>query len=308
MAQEKVNSLSLRKTKKNNRLSHNSSLKSQSAMEYLMTYGWAILIIAIVMVAMFSLGIFNPLTFAPRAQPGSCKVFRSVMGVNLEGVCNNEIPEYAAQFNEQSNIIVSEVPSLNSPTKFSISVWVNIPPNADEYIIDKWTYTPGNYRQWSIDTISANSLNFRASTDGTDAGTSWAKSTNLPSGSWILITGVYNSANVMLFVNGDKVATTPLSSVVSTTNSLYIGAGDTGGANPFTGVMSNIQIYNTSLSSNVIQAMYTEGIGGAPIDLQNLAGWWPLNGNANDYSGNGNGGTPTNIIYTSAWTSGYTQP
>jgi hypothetical protein len=31
----------------------------QSAMEYLMTYGWAILIIAIVMVALFSLGIFG---------------------------------------------------------------------------------------------------------------------------------------------------------------------------------------------------------------------------------------------------------
>ncbi len=34
--------------------------KAQSAMEYLMTYGWAILIIAIVMVALFALGVFNP--------------------------------------------------------------------------------------------------------------------------------------------------------------------------------------------------------------------------------------------------------
>ncbi|MDE1828440.1 MAG: hypothetical protein KGH65_04740 [Candidatus Micrarchaeota archaeon] len=35
------------------------SLKIQSAMEYLMTYGWAILIIAVVLGALFSLGIFN---------------------------------------------------------------------------------------------------------------------------------------------------------------------------------------------------------------------------------------------------------
>ena len=34
-------------------------LKAQSAMEYLMTYGWAILIIAIVLAALFSLGIFS---------------------------------------------------------------------------------------------------------------------------------------------------------------------------------------------------------------------------------------------------------
>ncbi len=35
------------------------NLKLQSAMEYLMTYGWAILIIAVVMVALFSLGILG---------------------------------------------------------------------------------------------------------------------------------------------------------------------------------------------------------------------------------------------------------
>ncbi|MDE1851369.1 MAG: hypothetical protein KGH69_01615 [Candidatus Micrarchaeota archaeon] len=34
-------------------------LKLQSAMEYLMTYGWAILVIAIVMVSLFSLGLFS---------------------------------------------------------------------------------------------------------------------------------------------------------------------------------------------------------------------------------------------------------
>jgi hypothetical protein len=33
--------------------------KLQSAMEYLMTYGWSILIIAIVMVALFTLGVFG---------------------------------------------------------------------------------------------------------------------------------------------------------------------------------------------------------------------------------------------------------
>ena len=35
------------------------TIRAQSAMEYLMTYGWAILIIAIVLVALFSLGVFS---------------------------------------------------------------------------------------------------------------------------------------------------------------------------------------------------------------------------------------------------------
>lgn len=37
-------------------------LKAQSAMEYLMTYGWAILIIAVVLGALFSLGVFSSAT------------------------------------------------------------------------------------------------------------------------------------------------------------------------------------------------------------------------------------------------------
>jgi len=38
------------------------NLKAQAAMEYLMTYGWAILIVVIVAAALFALGIFSPPT------------------------------------------------------------------------------------------------------------------------------------------------------------------------------------------------------------------------------------------------------
>lgn len=40
------------------------NLKAQAAMEYLMTYGWAILIVVIVAAALFALGIFTPPTGA----------------------------------------------------------------------------------------------------------------------------------------------------------------------------------------------------------------------------------------------------
>lgn len=38
--------------------------KAQTALEYLMTYGWAILIIVIVGAALYALGVFSPGTFA----------------------------------------------------------------------------------------------------------------------------------------------------------------------------------------------------------------------------------------------------
>ena len=37
--------------------------KAQAAMEYLMTYGWAILIVIIVAAALYALGVFNPATW-----------------------------------------------------------------------------------------------------------------------------------------------------------------------------------------------------------------------------------------------------
>ncbi|MDE1860497.1 MAG: hypothetical protein KGH72_02150 [Candidatus Micrarchaeota archaeon] len=62
------------------------SFRLQSAMEYLMTYGWAILIIAVVMVALFSLGVLgggSPLGTTCLAKSGyvcSQPLFSSVTG------------------------------------------------------------------------------------------------------------------------------------------------------------------------------------------------------------------------------------
>ncbi|MGC9142402.1 MAG: hypothetical protein ACP5HF_00680 [Candidatus Micrarchaeia archaeon] len=40
-------------------------LRMQSAMEYLMTYGWALLIIGIALAAFFALGVFSPNRYVP---------------------------------------------------------------------------------------------------------------------------------------------------------------------------------------------------------------------------------------------------
>ena len=45
-------------------------MKAQSAMEYLMTYGWAILIVIIVAAALYALGVFNPSTLTGQRSTG----------------------------------------------------------------------------------------------------------------------------------------------------------------------------------------------------------------------------------------------
>jgi hypothetical protein len=83
---------------------------------------------------------------------------------------------------------------------------------------------------------------------------------------------------------------------------LAIGAPNSGSS------IADVQIYNTTLSTSDVNSLYMEGIGGAPILSDGVVGWWPLNGNANDYSSNNNNGQATNVVYTTTWTQGYAPP
>ncbi|MCL5262305.1 MAG: LamG domain-containing protein [Candidatus Marsarchaeota archaeon] len=114
---------------------------------------------------------------------------------------------------------------------------------------------------------------------------------------WYDVVMTRNQSGITSFyVNGVKIPFTT-SLTPKTPNDTYIGS-DTG-VRYFDGSIADVQIYNTTLSPSEISTLYREGISGGPIGDAKLVGWWPLNGNANDYSGNGNNGVATNVIYTS---------
>ena len=60
-----------------------------------------------------------------------------------------------------------------------------------------------------------------------------------------------------------------------------------------------MQIYNKTLTGPQINGLYSEGFGGGPITNAGLTNWYPLDGNANDYSGNNNNGAATNVNWMS---------
>ncbi len=287
--------------------------KSQSAMEYLMTYGWSILIVAVVLGALAYLGVFNPLYFAPKANPGSCQVFRpngagTSYDINLLGTCNGEIPEYVAQFNGQSSYI-------NFGTEY-------LPIGSESSSGFAWIYFDG----------STGSVPFAYGNSGTgsnagivytytsssfiqacffEGGYCGSAAPQIQPDGWHFVGYVFSSENpgeATVYIDG--VPTTwglyfrPVDVVAE---ELSIGKQPACSCSYFAGMIADLQIYNTSLDYASVNALYREGIGGAPIDLQNLVGWWPLNGNANDYSGNGNNGAPANVVYASSWINGYTQ-
>ena len=282
-----------------------AGLRSQSAMEYLMTYGWAILIIAVVLGAIYSLGLFSGTTLAPYSSPGACQVYRpngplTVQYISLAGACTNELPQYATMFSTQTSYIsVPDSSSLDFPVG-TYSVWV-------KYLTLSPSYQD-LFRKANQYVIESNSL---GSTQLYFYIGSWhSVSVSNPSAStWAMLTLTYDGNTLRAYKNGALITSTSITgTITANTNPLFIGAGGNGGYNPCNCLLSNFQTYNVSLDANSVLALYQEGIGGAPINLQSLTTWWPLNGNANDYSGNLNNGQPTAVTYTNQWLSGYTVP
>ncbi len=292
-----------------------------------MTYGWSILIIAIVLAALFQLGVFNSTNFAPKAQPGACQVFRpngpgSTQFINTEGVCNGELPEYVGSFNGQSSgssyVSIPVLSQLNGASGASFSAWFYLYLNSlnlnERILLSDDCGTPVVIQIY-IHT------NGQVEADYGNGG-GWFSVAYTPTGAittgkWYdIVTTYLSGGGQAMYINGVLQSISYGAGSSSSTgtlgSSIPLSTGDIADSPscswPFAGYISNEQIYNTSLSPPEITALYDEGIGGAPINLQNLVGWWPLNGNANDYSGNGNDGTSTNVIFTSAWTSGYTAP
>jgi len=287
----------------------------QSAMEYLMTYGWAILIIAVVLGALFGLGFFSAANLAPKITGGSCQVYRpdgagTASFINLVGTCNNELPQYVASFSpgadSQVNVGLQGLPQGDNGR--SVFAWVYFTGNSEPITFSIFGYGNCPWQDWDFDVY-----NGMLGINDACGGTATRSSLAVPTNTWVFVGVVFRTyaSQITFYLNG--VAQNQSLSGFNTgqpINSADIGCTFNGAIciNSFSGSIANVQVYNTSLSSNEVASLYNGGIGGVPSDLNNLVGWWPLNGNPNDYSGNLNNGNFTNTVYTSSWALSYVAP
>jgi Concanavalin A-like lectin/glucanases superfamily len=297
-----------------------SAAKSQSAMEFLMTYGWSILIIAVVLGALFQLGVFSSANLAPRTPAGNCKILRVASTYNLEGSCSGVLPQQVVTANGYGVIMsASTMPKLN---QFSMTGWMlNEPPltgQSGDSLVNIGNSACGIYdpRSASSYGVSLDPCGCYYSVNSLPVGcNTYAYQTGLSYGAWyFLALTVDTNGNVITYAYKSG-TTTPTTLSYSIGNAIYspgsaqvrIGSYGTV-AYMLNGSIADVQIYNTSLDASQIQALYLKGIGAAPVDPVHTVGWWPLNGDANDYSGNNNNGAPTNMVYSSSWISSYTPP
>jgi hypothetical protein len=279
-------------------------MRLQSAMEYLMTYGWAILIIAVVLGVLFQLGVFSSSSFSVRAPPGACQVFKpngpgTSQNINLVGMCSGQLPQYVAQFNGQNS-------RISGPNAFifpmTVTMWIK--PTTFNTGNDITTLAYFNNNNYQIFLVSAGST-YCGGTTGSlyvwnTGATGFCASSLIPAlNAWSFVAFTANTNSVGVYLNAQTPQTSSGINVVpSQPSPWYLGSIF---HDPFGGLIANVQVYNSTLSASDIQTLYLEGIGGAPVIIQNLVGWWPLNGDAKDYSGNNNRGAQTSITFTSQY-------
>jgi hypothetical protein len=291
-------------------------MKLQSAMEYLLTYGWAILIIAIALVALFYLGVFNPYYFTAKTAPGSCNIYRpqgpgTTQGISLSGVCTGEIPQYTALFNgASSQISLAQIYQEAGTNSISYAVWFDALSLPDAWPMVFGDAGSGPRNGYEL-LIPGPGSGFSGTLDASRwAGGAQTVTTSLSTislNTWHFAVVTYDGSTLRLYLDGVLQGSIPVSSSITVNSNMYVGS--EGWATSYGNYeISNLQVYSSALSANSVKALYIEGIGGPPIDLQHIVGWWPLNGDTKDYSGNGNNGVANSLSFSSAWWNGYTTP
>ena len=304
------------------------SKKIQAAMEYLMTYGWAILAVVIITIAFFQLGILSGWQFEPKANPGSCMVYRlngpgTTTNINLEGLCQNQLPEFVMRgfgVGDFVQVLGSSTTAsrLNiQGNQITITAWVYILGSPFHDIVDKENQYGMKLDYNNLPHSCTQGNNPGLCLEWDTAGSWIGESFPIPNGGfdkWMFLAVEENGSNKYWFANGALIGSAtggvPLTHASSNLSIGAISPGYSGygEAEWFNGSISNVQIYNASLSPSEIRQMYTNGIGAPPQSLANLEGWWPLNGNANDYSGNLDNGKIYNNSYSGAWNNNYVVP
>ncbi|MGB4833679.1 MAG: LamG domain-containing protein, partial [Candidatus Moraniibacteriota bacterium] len=117
---------------------------------------------------------------------------------------------------------------------------------------------------------------------------------------WHLVTGVYDGANLIIYVDGVNTGQTAAAGITmpSTTNTLQIGGNCTGNPHYWNGTIDDVRVYSRALSVDEISQLYRLT---TPTGTDtSLKGYWSFNGQdlsgttAADRSGAGNNGTLTN--------------
>ncbi len=267
-----------------------------------MTYGATSLAVVVVLIILMQLGVFNLSTQIPTTQMGSCRLARQnvldSIQVSLLGVCKGRPLQVFTQFNGQSSKIAIPSTPLLGTGSFSIFAWIktNTTGTRQGIITIGDSACTGRGIMLFVNNAGYLEAELTCSVSGPTSAP-----TSVDDGRYHFV-GVVNDAGMFqLYIDGAAVGSAVSQAPNLGSGFSYIGVDAS--SYFFNGVITNVQVYNTSLSAEEVASVYKEWMSGAPLPIPNTVGWWQLNGDTMDYSGNYNNGVPVNILALSQFAS-----
>jgi hypothetical protein len=223
---------------------------------------------------------------------GSVSFSNPEVNTNLN---TNQSSILVASFNGINSAINITNPSyglVNSGDKYplSISTWfkLNSPQSIQQLI---YTYSTSSFCGFNLYLENSNTVTF-----SNNCGSSFSFPQQFLDNHWynlVLTNNVSAPYTTSIYLNGVLIQSTPFQ-LITSTGWTKLSIGNSPG-NYLNGELSNIQLYNTTLSPSSVAKIFQNGEASIPND-NNLTVWLPLDGNTNDYSFNGST-TSSNIEY-----------
>src|SRR3989344_4796494 len=171
----------------------------------------------------------------------------------------------------------------------TVSAWVKPTLfSGNKYVVSK-TNPPGLIG-YSINVTNTGTVRFFEG-DGNLKGSTSA--TALTLNKWAFITGVYDGANVMVYINGVQNGT-PLAdtgNISSASAASFLVAGWNQGTVWFSGGIDDVRVYNRALSAQEVKLLYNSGavrVASSPTTVltSGLVGYWTFDGNDTNWGTN----------------------
>lgn len=238
---------------------------------------------------------------------------------------NGMIGKGAYQFNGSNNYIRIDNNIITSPTQLTMSAWFKKQGEGSSYecVIHRGPdYSIGGTEFWLG--VSAN--DFLTATIGARAGVGWAAgetTVKVVLNRWYHLAATWDGTTVRVYIDGELNKSYALASYSNANSPTRLGASNDGTAYQYNGLVDDVRIYSTALSASEVKELYQtratvdEGgnlsvmgvnYGGNAVEIatngvlnakdfsevgitDGLVAWYPLDGNARDYTMNRNDGT-----------------
>jgi prepilin-type N-terminal cleavage/methylation domain-containing protein len=187
----------------------------------------------------------------------ACPTYATTSGYNNKGAYSFD------GINDYIRIADSDILRMNGTSNLTMSAWIKISNLADsdeQFIVSKYGYVANT--GYSLEVLSTGAVRMNIN-GGANSKTTATKP--IIAGVWSHIVGEFSNGNtIKVYVNGSLIQTWPITqtTLISNNGILAIGSpSDNAGIDNYSlsGLIDDVRIYSSALSSSDIQKLYAEG-------------------------------------------------